>query len=122
MEVSKGKDGIILSQEKYARDILSRTCMTTCKPSPTPLSTTEKLSKDEGKLLNSDDSTKYRSIVGALQCLTLTRRDLPYLVNKVCQFIHAPTSVHWSSVKRIPRYIKHTPMLDLNSLDRRLPC
>ena len=82
--------------------------MIKCKPSPTPLSSSEKLSKYEGTLLNSEDSTKYRSIVGALQYLTLTRPDLAYSVNKVCQFLHAPTTVHWTSVKRILRYVKAT--------------
>ena len=27
---------------------------------------------------------------------------------KVCQFMHALTDVHWSHVKRILRYLKHT--------------
>jgi histone deacetylase 1/2 len=29
-------------------------------------------------------------------------------VNKVCQFLHAPTTEHWSAVKRILRYIQDT--------------
>lgn len=48
------------------------------------------------------------SIVGALQYLTLTQPNLAYLVNKVCQYLHAPTTSHWSSVKRILRYVKGT--------------
>jgi hypothetical protein len=59
-------------------------------------------------VLNSSDSTRYRSIVGGLQYLTLTRPDLAFAVNKVCQFLHTPTSVHWSAVKRILRYIAFT--------------
>jgi hypothetical protein len=84
-----------------------------CKPSPTPLPATEKLSKFEGKPLGMDDSTKYRSIVGALQYLTLTRPDLAFAVNKVCQFLHAPTSAHWTSVKRILRYVNCTADIGL---------
>jgi hypothetical protein len=34
-------------------------------------------------------------------------------VNKVCQFLHAPTIVHWAAVKRILRYIKHSTKLGL---------
>ena len=113
IEVKKEKNGISLSQEKYAQDILTRAGMKKCKPSPTPLSASEKLSKFEGTLLNSEDSTKYRSIVGALQYLTLTRPDLAYSVNKVCQFLHAPTTIHWSSVKRILRYIQATAGVSL---------
>ncbi|WVZ57884.1 hypothetical protein U9M48_008219 [Paspalum notatum var. saurae] len=33
----------------------------------------------------------FSSIVGALQYLTITRPDLAYSVNKVCQYLHAPT-------------------------------
>lgn len=108
IEVNKEDKGIILSQGKYARDILARVGMTNCKPSPTPLSASEKLSKYEGELLSSEDSTRYRSIVGALQYLTLTRPDIAYSVNKVCQFLHSPTTLHWSAVKRILRYLQYT--------------
>lgn len=82
-----------------------------CKPATTPLSTTEKLSASEGDPLSPEDSTKYRSIVGALQYLTLTRPDIAFSVNKVCQYLHAPTMVHWTAAKRILRYLKNT--LDL---------
>ena len=108
IEVTRGEHGLVLSQEKYAREILSRVGMNNCKPCATPLSSTEKLSCFEGIALESEDGTKYRSIVGVLQYLTLTRPDLSYSVNKICQFLHAPTTNHWTAVKRILRYIKHT--------------
>jgi histone deacetylase 1/2 len=106
IEVKKEKDGILLSQEKYALDILKKAGMSCCKPSPTPLSSSEKLTKHEEELLGPEDGTRYRSIVGALQYLTLTRPDLSFSVNKVCQYLHSPTCVHWSAVKRILRYIR----------------
>jgi histone deacetylase 1/2 len=58
--------------------------------------------------LSSDESTRYRSIVGGLQYLTLTCPDLSYSVNKVCQYLHAPATEHWTTVKRILRYVKDT--------------
>ena len=58
--------------------------------------------------MSHEDSTKYRSLVGALQYLTLTRSDISFVVNKVCQLLHAPTSSHWTATKRILRYVKHT--------------
>jgi histone deacetylase 1/2 len=41
IEVSKVRDGILLTQEKYANDVLERAGMTQCKPVNSPLSTTE---------------------------------------------------------------------------------
>jgi len=113
IEVKRGCDGLTLTQERYALDILKRSGMQLCKPVDTPLSPTEKLSIESGDKLGPDDSTKYRSMVGALQYLTLTRPDIAFAVNKVCQFLHAPTTVHWSTVKRILRYVKGTVNLGL---------
>lgn len=72
------------------------------------MSTSEKLSIHDGEKLDPEASTRYRSIVGALQYLTLTRPDISFGVNKVCRFLHCPTTVHWIAVKRILRYIKGT--------------
>ncbi|PKI35921.1 hypothetical protein CRG98_043675 [Punica granatum] len=54
------------------------------------------------------DSSLYRSVVGSLQYLLLTRPDIAYGVNQVCQFMHRPTTTHWTAVKRILRYLKGT--------------
>jgi hypothetical protein len=58
-------------------------------------------------------TTKYIIIVGALQYLTLTRQDLVFSVNKVCQFLHAPTFDHMVVVKRILRYVQGAIGLDI---------
>lgn len=103
------KDGeLLMKQERYAREILKRVNMQLCKSVKTPLCTTEKLSITNGTRLGVEDSKRYRSIVGALQYLTLTRPDLSFAVNKVCQFLHSPTTTHWEAVKRILRYVQGT--------------
>ena len=71
------------------------------------------MSLHEGSLLGSNDATQYRSIVGALQYLTLTRPDIDFSVNKVCQFLHAPTTVHWTVVKKILWYVKQCTSMGL---------
>lgn len=48
----------------------------------------------------------YRSLVGALQYLTITCLDLSYYVNQVSQILHAPTIANFQVVKRILRYVK----------------
>jgi histone deacetylase 1/2 len=102
-----------LNQEKYATDLLARVGMRDCTSFPTPLALNDTLSLHDGSPLGPDDNTRYRSIVGALQYLTLTRPDLCFSVNKVCQFLHAPTTTHWTAVKRILRYIHGTRTVGL---------
>lgn len=43
----------------------------------------------------------------------MTRPDISFSVNKGCQFLHAPTIVHWATVKRILRYLKHIVKIGL---------
>jgi hypothetical protein len=92
IEVKPCSEGIILTQEKYTKGILDRVGMATCKSMRTPLATDEKLSLTNGSSLSADDASDYRSVVGALQYLTLTRPDIAFSVNKVCQILHAPTT------------------------------
>lgn len=75
---------------------------------------TDKLALDVGTPLNEADTFKYKSMVGGLQYLTLTRPDISFPVNKVCQYLSRPTNAHWEAVKRIFRYIKGTSTMGLN--------
>jgi hypothetical protein len=47
--------------------------------------------------------------MGALQYCTLTKPAIAHSVNQLCQYLHAPTTLHWAVTKRILRYIKGTP-------------
>jgi len=60
-------NGLIMTQQQYATDVLKRSNMWNCRPVDTPISATEKLSLTEGVQLGDEDSTRYRSVVGALQ-------------------------------------------------------
>jgi histone deacetylase 1/2 len=84
IEVKKTQHGLLLTQEKDANDLLEKLGMRICKLAPKPLSSTYPLSLVDGDPLGHEDSTKYRSIVGGLQYLTLTRPDIFFSVNKVC--------------------------------------
>ena len=50
IEVKKHKDGLHLSQEKYATDAVRKAGLQGCKPSFTPLSSSEKLSHTRNSL------------------------------------------------------------------------
>jgi hypothetical protein len=71
IEVKQENDGIFISQKKYMREILKKFKMDSCNAVNTPVATGLKLSKEgEGK---SVDSTMYKSLVGSLRYLTMTR-------------------------------------------------
>src|SRR4051812_23210227 len=88
--------------------------MLDCKTTTTPMSTTDSMTALDGDLLSSDDITEYRSVVGSLQYLTITRPDFSYAVNRVCQYLHAPRDTQWTAVKRILRYIRRTSAFGLH--------
>ncbi|XP_073367873.1 uncharacterized protein [Aegilops tauschii subsp. strangulata] len=108
LEVLHSDGGLTLSQRKYSQDLLRRAGMLQCKIAMTPMSATDKLTALDGDLLSPEDATEYRSIVGGLQYLLVTRPDISFAVNRVCQYLHAPRGPHWSAVKRILRYVHHT--------------
>lgn len=111
IEVSHGFNSYSLSQSQYINDLLKRHNMFDCNPCSTPMSTSLKLSKDQGVEL--DNPTIYRSAVGSLQYLTLTRPDIAYTVNKLSQFLQKPTEIHWGACKHLMRYLKGTTNLSL---------
>lgn len=45
------------------------------------------------------DLKHYRQVVGSLQYATITLLDITFEVNRVCQYMHAPTTLHWQAVK-----------------------
>ncbi|KAL9993337.1 putative RNA-directed DNA polymerase [Helianthus debilis subsp. tardiflorus] len=106
IEVARRGSDIILSQRKYINDLLVKASLSKAKPVPSPCTTTAPLSLGDSSPF--DDPARYRQMVGALQYVTLSRPDITFAVNKVCQFMHAPTENHWSAVKRILRYLHGT--------------
>jgi histone deacetylase 1/2 len=108
LEVSRSSAGLTLTQQKYSLDLLRRAGMLKCKHATTPMSATDRMTALDGDILSPDDATEYRSLVGGLQYLTITRPDVSYAVNRVCQYLHAPRTSHWSAVKRILRYVSLT--------------
>nr|XP_016501945.1 PREDICTED: uncharacterized mitochondrial protein AtMg00810-like [Nicotiana tabacum] len=72
----------------------------------TPIASRTSISLMDGELLS--DPSEYRSMVGALQYLTMTHPDIAYAVNVVSQFMHAPRTTHMHCVKRTFRYLQGT--------------
>lgn len=112
ISVTRQAGGLFLSQSTYARDIIARAGMASCKPSATPVDTKQKLSSSSGTPY--DDPTLYRSLAGALQYLTFTRPDISYAVQQVCLHMHAPQTEHMLALKRILRYVQGTLQFGLH--------
>ncbi|KAL5549333.1 hypothetical protein UlMin_004564 [Ulmus minor] len=80
--------------------------MDEAKPVSTPMSSTETLLLHDG--FPACDATEYRQVLGSLQYLSLTRPDVSFVVNRLSQYMHKPSTAHWAAVKRVLRYLKGT--------------
>ncbi|KAF5464385.1 hypothetical protein F2P56_014463, partial [Juglans regia] len=112
VQVTRTSEDLFLHQSRYLLSLLQRFGLDGVKPVSTPLASGQKFSAQEGILL--ENPTSYRQMVGTLQYLTLTRPDVAFAVNFVCQFMQAPREPHLQAVKRIFRYLKGTIHLGLH--------
>lgn len=103
IEVLKLGTGLLLSQTKYVTDLLHKAGMSECNPSLSPSSVKPAILDPDPPFI---DTHWFRTIVGSLQYLTLTRLELSFAVNLACQHMHSPKQSHYIVVKRILRYIK----------------
>ena len=100
------KEGIFLSQSKYACDLLRRFHMEDCKPTPSPFQSGVKLSTTCS--FPEVDATLYRQLVGSLLYLTHSRPDRSFVIGRVGRYMQTLHESHWKVAKRILRYIRGT--------------
>ncbi|KAF3669083.1 hypothetical protein FXO37_09224 [Capsicum annuum] len=86
------------------RDLLTTTHIEHAISVKSPMVSTCNLQLYEGKPLV--EPKLYIRIIGALQYPCLTHPDLAFAVNKLGQFLSAPTTTHWIACKRVLRYVK----------------
>ncbi|PKU73727.1 putative mitochondrial protein [Dendrobium catenatum] len=106
MQVLQTSIGFHLSQTRYATYVLKKDAMSDCKPLSTPIAS--KVLSDDIQVLQPTQAEVYKQFVDSLQYLTLTRPDIAFTVNQLCQHMHSPQENHFKLLKRFLRYIKGT--------------
>lgn len=91
---------------KYALELLEQTGFLGSKPVKTPMETNAKLSHDDSPRIS--DVATYRSLIGKLIYLTITRPDIAFPVQQLSQFLDCPTQDHLKAAHRLLRFIKGT--------------
>ncbi|GJS10313.1 retrovirus-related pol polyprotein from transposon TNT 1-94 [Tanacetum coccineum] len=111
LQVQQRKDGIFINQDKYVAEILSKFNYTNVKTASTPVDLERPLVKDRDA--EDVDVHLYRSMIGSLMYLTTSRPDILFDVCACARFQVTPKTSYLLVVKRIFRYLKGKPTLDL---------
>ncbi|XP_060170428.1 uncharacterized mitochondrial protein AtMg00810-like [Lycium barbarum] len=128
IECAKSSKGIVLSQKKYALELIAESGLGGAKPSGTPLEMNQKLTSSmydqcipkesntkeniiEDQIL--PDPSSYQRLVGRLLYLTMTRPDFSFAVQVLSQYMHFTKVSHMETALRVVRYIKEAPGLGL---------
>ncbi|GKB04600.1 uncharacterized mitochondrial protein-like protein [Tanacetum coccineum] len=107
IEILINSTGITMSQRKYALELLQSGHVLNDKLAITPI--------DPQNLLNDTawtpfpDPSHYRTLVGKLIYLTITRLDISFTAQLLSQFLHSPRTTHMKALLKVLRYIKLYP-------------
>lgn len=93
--------------KKYTLNLLEETGLLACKPSNIPMDPNVKLVLDSNEPII-DDPQLYRRLVGRMMYLTITRPDITYAANRLCQFTSAPKNSHLKAAYKVLHYLKGT--------------
>ena len=98
--------GIFLSQSKYAKNLVKKFGLESASFVRTPMNPNVKFIV--ALLGKSVDSYLYRSMIGSLLYLTVSRPDISYSVGMCARYQANPKESHMVTLKRIIKYIKTT--------------
>uniref|UniRef100_A0A7C9CSR4 Reverse transcriptase Ty1/copia-type domain-containing protein n=1 Tax=Opuntia streptacantha TaxID=393608 RepID=A0A7C9CSR4_OPUST len=111
MELLPVRDGLVMTQRKFTKELLSEFRDAHMTPVVCPLDSTHKLLPDQGTLL--PDPAIYRRLVGKLNFLTHTRPDLAFAVQHLSQFMQQPRQPHLQAAYHVLRYLHGQPDLGI---------
>ncbi|KAA0063842.1 uncharacterized protein E6C27_scaffold827G00690 [Cucumis melo var. makuwa] len=106
LQIKQKNDGIFISQEKYAKNMVKKFGLGQTRNKRTPAATHVKLTKDTEDA--EVDHKLYRSIVGSLLYLTASRPDIAYAVGICARYQADPRITYLEAAKRILKYIHGT--------------
>jgi hypothetical protein len=107
LQIKQSKEGTFVHQAKYTKVIVRNFKMEDSKAMTTTMSTSTALDADEdGEHVYQKE---YRSMIGSLLYLTATRPDIQFSVYLCARFQVSRRTSHRQAVKRIFRYLRHTP-------------
>jgi hypothetical protein len=92
IQVKQMKQGILIHQAKYMKDLIKKFNKAELKLVSTPMSTGTALDPDK----NGDvvDQREYRSMIGSLLYITVTQSDIQFVVCMCARFQSSPRSSH----------------------------
>ncbi|XP_028782965.1 uncharacterized protein LOC114739076 [Neltuma alba] len=111
LELARTKQGIFLSQRKFALELLEDAGYLAYKAASTLMDPHLRLSKDKGQPLS--DPQLYRKLIGRLQYLTTTRPDPSFATQQLSQFMSDPRDIHLQAAHRVLTYLKSSPAASL---------
>jgi hypothetical protein len=106
LQIKQLENRTFVSQCKYIKDILKKFGIEDAKGISTPMGTNRSLDSDtSGNML---EQKMYRSMIGSLLYVTVSRPDVMFSVCMCARFQASPRESHLKAKKRILRYLKHT--------------
>lgn len=106
IQVDRIEDGLHLTQTQYLVNLLRSCDMENLKPVVTPMVAYLDLHLQSELIL---EPKEYRCIIGSLQYITLTCPDVQLANNRLSLFMANPAQVHWTTMKRVLRFLSGTP-------------
>ncbi|CAM8990769.1 unnamed protein product [Rhodiola kirilowii] len=106
LQVVQSKEGIFLTQAKYARNLVKKFGLDKAIHKRTPAATHVKITKDDAGALV--DQNLYRSMIESLLYLTASRPDICHAVGVCARYQENPKESHLLQVKRIIKYVSGT--------------
>jgi len=109
LQIKQTSNGIMIHQQKYVKELIKQFRMESAKPIDTPIFSSTRLVMDDGSP-SVEEKSYMRMIVSPLY-LTTSKPDIVFSVGLCARFQSKSKETHLKAVKRILRYLKHTPDL-----------